>query len=485
MISVDLRSFAYDDGAGLADLKLTVRSGEHVLLAGASGSGKSSLARLLAGQFEAGQGQRFLGSLTVGDELLRFNGSESDPRIDAAAWGARVGYVGQNAYAQLSMVCATVGEEISFGLANRGVPVDEMRRLVSDTAERIGLTGLLDRDPRRLSGGELQRVCIASAVVGNPDVLVLDEPFKGLDAAGREEIWNVLVGLRGRGTAVLQFEPLLPDGYETLDHVIALADGTVVFDGRGSAVPTAGLRSRGIGTAEDGFVGPDYQCFPAAVEQVIEVDDVVFTYDDDVVLSVGSLKVRRGEAVALLGPNGSGKSTLLQHLNGLLKPSAGRVRIHGQDIARRTPGALAATVGYLFQDTDQQLFERTALREVAYGPRATGRSLKEAERLAFQALSDVGLADMVDAHPQDLCFRNRRLLALASVMATGPDIWALDEPTAGLDLRGRVLMAEMLRRHLRSGGTLVMATHDIAFAESTCSHVLKLSEGTAAGLRER
>jgi energy-coupling factor transport system ATP-binding protein len=222
---------------------------------------------------------------------------------------------------------------------------------------------------------------------------------------------------------------------------------------------------------------------PPATDRVpaIRLRNLTFGYGSDPVLSIADLTVHRGEALAVLGPNGSGKSTLLQQLNGLLQPSTGTVHLDGQDIRGRATGSLAASVGYLFQDTDQQLFERTVLREVSYGPRAAGRSVEEARDLALRALNDVGLADAVDTHPHDLCFRDRRLLAVASLMATGPDIWVLDEPTVGLDLRGRDTLASLIRRHVRSGGTLVMATHDEAFAEAACHRAIRLDAGTAAG----
>lgn len=471
MISLDLRSFTYDDGAGLADISLTVGAGERALVVGASGSGKSTLARVVAGQFDSAQGHRLVGSLAVDGERLVFEGSDSDPRIDPAAWAAHVGYVGQRAHAQLSMVCATVAEEIAFGLANRGVPSGQMHGLVEHVTERVGLSDLLERDPRRLSGGELQRVSIAAAVVGGPGLLVLDEPFKGLDTAGRRAIEVLLNELAQSGTAVLQFEPTLPSALAPGSQVLVLADGAAVTDGAGAG----DLRRYGVG-AEGAISDPaPSSALPATgAMPAIRLRDLTFGYGAEPVLSIADLTIPRGEALAVLGPNGSGKSTLLQQLNGLLQPSTGTVHVNGQDIHGRATGALAASVGYLFQDTDQQLFERTVLREASYGPCAAGRSAKEARRLALQALDDVGLADVVDAHPHDLCFRDRRLLGLASLMATGPEIWVLDEPTVGLDLRGRDVLANLIRRHVNGGRTLVMATHDEAFASAVCTRAIRL-----------
>lgn len=482
MISLELESFAYDDGAVLADIAFTLGAGERALVVGASGSGKSTLARVLAGQFDTGQGHRFIGSLTVAGEQLVFAGSGSDPRIDPAAWAQHVGYVGQRAHAHLSMVCATVAEEIAFGLANRGVSAGRMHALVDLAAVRLGLSDLLERDPRRLSGGELQRVAIAAAVVGNPGLLVLDEPFKGLDVAGRRDLELLLAALGEIGTAIMQFEPMLPRGVAPATRVLVLSGGSMVAvgpDARGGE--DLGRYGIGVDGAAADAAAPLVSAGAEDRMPAVRIRDLSFGYGAEPVLSIAALDVSSGEAVAVLGPNGSGKSTLLQHLNGLLRPDAGAVQVYREDLRGRPVGSLASTVGYLFQDTDQQLFEHTALREVTYGPRAAGVSRKEAERCAVEALAAVGLADVVHGHPHDLSFRDRRLVALASLMATGPRLWVLDEPTVGLDLRGREILARLLRRHVRDGGTLVMATHDEAFAKAVCSRMFRLGAAAATG----
>lgn len=474
MISLELERFAYDDGAVLTDIAFSLGVGERALVVGASGSGKSTLARVLAGQFDAGQGHRLVGTLSVAGEQLVFAGSGSDPRIDPAAWAQHVGYVGQRAHAHLSMVCATVAEEIAFGLANRGVSAGRMHALVDLAALRLGLSDLLDRDPRRLSGGELQRVAIAAAVVGDPGLLVLDEPFKGLDVAGRRDLELLLAALVENGTAILQFEPMLPRDTDPATRVLVLSGGSMVAVGP-DARCGEDLGRYGIGV--DGTV-PDAAPLASVVKDggmpAVRIRDLSFGYGAEPVLSIAALDVSSGEAVAVLGPNGSGKSTLLQHLNGLLRPDAGTVQIYGEDLRGRPVGSLASTVGYLFQDTDQQLFEHTALREVAYGPTAAGLPRKEAERCAHEALTAVGLADVVHRHPHDLGFCDRRLVALASLVATGPRLWVLDEPTVGLDLRGRDILARLLWGHLGDGGTLMMATHDEAFARAVSSRIYRI-----------
>ena len=155
---------------------------------GRSGSGKSTLGKLLAGWLRAGHAGQLRGSLELDGTRLDFRGLPEDPRINPAEWSRRVAFVPQDAAAMLSTVRATVAEELAFGLENRAVPREDMLRAVERTAARTGLTGLLDRDPATLSGGELRRLAVACAVIAEPDILILDEPLASLDAAGAAQI---------------------------------------------------------------------------------------------------------------------------------------------------------------------------------------------------------------------------------------------------------------------------------------------------------
>lgn len=486
MISIESTSFAYDDGAPLlVGVTLAVRPGEYVVVAGASASGKTTLARLLAGQTGADAGAVFRGAVTLDGETIRFDGAPTDPRIDPAAWSARVGFVAQGAWGQLSMMSASVGEEIAFGPSNLGVPTDQLRRLVADVAAALTLTPLLDHDPRRLSGGQLQRTVIAAAMAQRPAVLVLDEPFQGLDDDSAQDVADALEVLRGVGTAIVVCEPMLPRAAPEGARVLALADGRPVFDGLLTDARGAGLRRYGIGTAGNPpRVDPGSDPTGPCGRELVTLRGVGFSYpsghrgeDRAACLTGVDLTVHAGEIVALRGSNGSGKSTLLQHLNGLCRADAGSVSLAGVPILRQPTGALAASVGFLFQDTDQQLFERTVLREVSYGPVAAGHRRDEAVRRASEALERVGLGALEEAHPYELGFVQRRLVALASIIATGPAVWALDEPTAGLDDPARTLLAALVTAHAQGGGAVVLATHDETFARAVAHRSVWLEGG--------
>ncbi|MBJ2122399.1 ATP-binding cassette domain-containing protein [Arthrobacter sp. MSA 4-2] len=498
MIRLECSSYAYDGGpVVLSGVDLAVEPGALVHVVGPSGSGKTTLARLLAGQTGAGSGAQFRGALTLGGDRLGFSGSPEDPRIDPAAWSSTVAYAAQRTEGQLSMMSATVAEEIAFGPANRGMPAGELRAAVQATAARLGLTDLLNRDPRRLSGGQLRRTIIAAAVVGNPRVLILDEPFQGLDAGSRAEVARTLEVLRAAGTALLICAPMLPGSAPQHSRVLALVSGRPVFDGTLAQAWTAGLERYAIGTegsAPDVRRDPPQGCAaPVAASDVrqdstggplTELAGVSFSYRREgtsgqaEVLRGVDLRVDPGDIVGLTGANGSGKSTLLQHLNGLLRASSGTVTVAGRLLGRRTAtGRLAGAVGFLFQDTDQQLFERTVLREVAYGPTAAGAGREGAQERARTALAAVGLGHAAGEHPYELGFVERRLVAFASLIASEPSVWVLDEPTAGLDLRGRNRVGELLLGHAAAGGAVILATHDGAFADALCTRILELKDG--------
>ncbi len=495
MIGIDVDAFSYDgEQQVLTFTALEVDAGDYVVITGASGSGKTTLVRLLAGLTGGDAGAVFTGSLTLGGEHLSFDGAAQDPRIDPARWSAQVAYVAQGTWGQLSMMSATVGEEIAFGPSNLGVPSGVLRERVDEVAAALGLTPLLERDPRRLSGGQLQRTLIAAAVVQRPRFLVLDEPFRGLDDEAAQDVAAALEVLRASGTGVVVCAPMLPAHAPRTARVLALAGGSPVFAGLLDEARAAGLRRYGIGSEGEPpevevevEAELDTAAVRAAVEKsapaLLELTDVSFRYPQQRTDLPGAglrgvdLSVLAGEIVALRGPNGSGKSTLLQHLNGLLRADGGSVTVDGTPVRRQPTGSFAGTVGYLFQDTDQQLFERTVLREVAYGPRATGRRRQDAESRAAAALDEVGLQAVAQAHPYELGFVQRRLVALASLIATGPRVWVLDEPTAGLDAPARGTMAALLAGHARGGGAVVLATHDAAFAQRIAHRSLWLDDG--------
>lgn len=498
LLSAEIERFSFhgEDAPTLHRLAVSASRGTLTTVLGGSGSGKSTLGRLLGGWLRPGDAGVLVGRLTLAGSVLEFRGGSHDPRIDPAAWSRRVAYVPQDPAAMFSTVAATVAEELAFGLENIGMPRPEMLREVRYSAGLLGLTGLLERDPGTLSGGEQRRLALGCALITHPDVLVLDEPLASLDAAGAAQLRELIRGLTAGGTAVVLLSQSADALARSADSWIVLDAGTVTTAGNPWEV-AASPQLAATAVVVEGRRESERPAPPAAEAgggvPLLEASGLSFSYsqpaassspvpssspapDPTQLLAGLDLVVRAGETVAITGPNGSGKSTLLRHLNGLLRPAAGDVRIRGGSIAGIPTGILSGDVGLLFQHPRDQLFERTVLREVCFGLRKlAGR--ERAHARALEALAAVGLADAAGAHPAELSSSRQRLLALATVLAREPAVLALDEPTIGLDRHGLEALQAAAGAAAARGAAVVMVTHDLDYARRTAHRVLELRDG--------
>lgn len=210
----------------------------------------------------------------------------------------------------------------------------------------------------------------------------------------------------------------------------------------------------------------------------ILVTDVAFRYPNGVQALAGvNLAIAGGEAVAVIGENGAGKTTLARHLNGLLRPQQGRVLIGDWDTREHTVAQLARRVGYVFQNPDDQLFERTVRRELAFGPRNLGRRQDEIEAAVAQALAWLDLEDVADSHPYDLSLSQRRLVALAAVLAMETPIVVLDEPTTGQDAAGMALLGRVIEDLKAAGRTVITISHEIDFVAEHFPRLVVMAAG--------
>jgi energy-coupling factor transport system ATP-binding protein len=210
----------------------------------------------------------------------------------------------------------------------------------------------------------------------------------------------------------------------------------------------------------------------------IQVDTVTHEYPGGVRALDGlSLRIGPGSAVAVVGQNGSGKTTLVRHLNGLLRPTSGRVVVDGVDAAGLRVAELARTVGLVFQDPDRQIFAGSVRREVEFGPRNVGLRGEALEEAVRSALAMVGLGDEAETNPYDLGTSRRRLLAIASVLAMRTPVLVLDEPTAGQDGKGLARVRDLVATVTAEGRTVVVVSHDLRFVAETFPRVVVLEAG--------
>ena len=210
----------------------------------------------------------------------------------------------------------------------------------------------------------------------------------------------------------------------------------------------------------------------------IALEGVGFVYPDGTRALEGvSLAIGPGETVAIVGQNGSGKSTLVRHLNGLLRPTEGRVLHDGADIAGQRVAWLANRIGIVFQNPDRQIFARKVQAEAEFGPQILGRTKAEAAIAASEALRAVGLGELADTNPYDLGYSQRKLLTVASILATRTPVLVLDEPTTGQDARGVERIRGIVASVAAEGRTVIAISHDMRFVAETFGRVVVMGAG--------
>jgi energy-coupling factor transport system ATP-binding protein len=420
---VDL-SYAYPAATpALEDVSLELEPGEVVALLGPSGSGKSTLLRALAGLVPHFHGGRFAGRVVV-------TGLDTRSARPAQLAGT-VASVFQDPEDQVVMTI--VANEVAFGLENLGVQPAEIWPRVERALASVDALHLWGRKTAELSGGELQRVCLASALALEPQLLLLDEPTSQLDPDAAALFLDAVERL---GATVVLSEHRVGRALELATRVVFVDGGRIVLDAaRTEALEwLAAERPRWAKACVS-----ETQALPG--ELALSLRGISFAFRDAMpVLDGVDLDVRRGEIVALEGPNGSGKTTLARIAAGLLEPQSGTVEVRGR-------------AGYLAQDPGRYLVRETVLDEVAL-------AVTRDDQRASAALARVGLAWAAGRHPRDLSSGERERLALAAVAVAGPDLLILDEPTRGVDPERKAQLGAWLQEYAASGKAVVVATHD-------------------------
>jgi energy-coupling factor transport system ATP-binding protein len=471
----------------LEGLTFSIEEGEMVLVIGSTGTGKSSLLRLINGLVPHHTGGILAGDVTV-DGI-------STQLVRPGELAHLIGIVGQNPSS--GFVTDTVEEELVFSMESLNVAPDVMRKRVEEILDLLALAPLRNRAISTLSGGEQQRLAIGSALVMHPKILVLDEPTSALDPIAAEEVLSIIHRL------VHDLSLTVVIAEHRLERVIGFADRIIHIAGDGQAeidIPENILKKSDIAppivhlsralyldqiglsvrevrrmtedVRRDGRDNP--QALKLETAKAISIKGLSISYGSHQALKEIDSIVFEGEIVALMGRNGAGKSSLLQSIVGVKAIDRGEISIFDHQPMSLKGATRRATVGYIPQEPSDLLYAQSVAQECSQADRDNGI----AGGSTFALLQDLVPSISEKNHPRDLSEGQRLALALAVVLSAKPRALILDEPTRGLDYQSKSLLIQILKKFAaQPGKCVVIATHDVELVAELADRVIFLSEG--------
>lgn len=473
----------------LNDLDLKIEAGEFIAIIGPNGSGKSTLARILNALLIPVEGR------------ILINGMDSRDLQNLLPIRNQVGMVFQ--FPEDQIVSTLVDEDVAFGPANLGLPREEIRKRVTKALEQVGLSDQRMRAPHMLSAGQVQRLALAGVLALNPRCIVFDEATTMLDPLGRKKVMQIMHELNSVGVTIVFITHHMEEAAQA-KRIIVMDHGQIVMDGdpRSVFIHGADLQSMGLSLPPvTDLANLLRQIFPSISEGIFQENDLMVelgslqkrsgfgmpkptTRSAPVQIDVAhlahtylkgtplehlairdvSFQIQQSASYGFMGHTGSGKSTVLQHLNAILHPQAGTVRVGefnlgDPNVDRKNVCRLA---GLLLQNPEMQFFETYVGDEIAYGVRQFGTEEKIADRVRW-AMEWAGLdfEKMKDRPVFSLSGGEKRKVALASVRAWKPGILLLDEPTAGLDPKSRNEILNRLKLLRDEAVTVVLSSHQM------------------------
>lgn len=509
VISFKDYSFQYNAQAEptLRHINLDIYPGEKVLIAGTSGSGKSTIGNCINGLIPFAYPGKSTGSLLV-DKV-------ETEKSSIFELSHTVGTVLQDTDGQF--IGLTVGEDIAFAPENDCVPQDEMKEMVNRVAQLVDIDHHLEYAPQELSGGQKQRVSLAGVMVEEVKVLLFDEPLANLDpAAGRSAIELIDMVHERTGAAVLIIEHRLEDVlWRSMDRIILMNEGEIVADmsvtkllagnlllqhGIREPLYLTALRYAGVEISED--MHPEhvdslvlkaedkekvrnwYQVQKAGIhdtqrgEELLRVDDLKFGYTPDKYnLQDVNFTIHKGEMVSIVGRNGAGKSTLAKLICGFEKPVSGAIYMDGRDIEKDTIKERAERIGYVMQNPNQMISKPMIWDEVEMALVQSGMPKEERTKRVEETLKVCGLYSFRNWPVSALSFGQKKRVTIASILVQRPQVIILDEPTAGQDYHHYTEIMEFLKELNEKGYTILMITHDMHLMLEYTERAIVFSEG--------
>lgn len=495
--------YAQAQSCAVDNVSFEIKQGEFIVLCGESGCGKSTLLKLLKREISPYGEQS-------GEILYR---GEVQHKLDEYTAASEIGFVYQNPENQI--VTDKVWHELAFGLENMGYKSNVIRLRVAEMASYFGIEDWFHKNTADLSGGQKQMLNLASVMVMQPRVLLLDEPTAQLDPIAAANFIGTLQKLnRELGLTILLVEHCLEVALPIADRVFLMDKGKIVYAGKPRDISiyfrtaTHSPMLHGMPAAmrihnalnldkecplsvKEGheFVTENFDNRIATLEEkqgvchdkaVLELQDVWFRYEKKLpdVLKGISLSVFEGENLCILGGNGTGKSTVLKVLSGLLRAYRGRVKIYGKDISKYSKTELYRhNIAMLPQNPQTVFLEKTVREDFLEICRTMEYKGNECEERICRVSEITEITELLDMHPYDLSGGEQQKAALAKMLLLQPKLLLLDEPSKGIDAGAKLVLGEILKKLKEDGITIVTVTHDVEFAAINADRCAMLFDG--------
>jgi energy-coupling factor transport system ATP-binding protein len=525
-IKIENLNYSYPDIASpsLKNINIEIPQGQFVLIVGNSGSGKSTLIRSIAGLVPNFYGGTYQGNVYFDDQEIR--------KLNRREMIQKVGMVFQDPESQ--MVMTNVEQELAFGLENLELSNELMKRRIMEVTSALSLNEYRDHFIPELSGGQKQKIALASVLSMQPDILLLDEPTSQLDPIAGEEILTMVRRLNEEnGITIVLTEQKLERCFHFADRIIIMDQGEIIKDSCDVSSIANWIVENNmsfIPPVSKVFANIGFQNVPVTVKQgrdmirkhviektdfksraikstldqsayekeiksheikenrpnsrgsdqyLLDVNKLWFTYPNGKeILKNVHLQIKEGSFSVIMGENGGGKTTLLKNINGLLRPSRGHVKLSGRDIKGLKVEEIAISVGYLSQNPNDYLFLPTVREEIEFTMK--NLSLFD-EGIIDEILTKLQIDQFKDMNPRDLSTGERQRVALASVLVTKPKLLLLDEPTRGLDYQLKEALGEILLSLVKEGTTILMIAHDVEFAAEYADDIVLFNDGSVIG----
>ncbi|MBU1682373.1 ATP-binding cassette domain-containing protein [Patescibacteria group bacterium] len=495
-----------EEKLALDGISLEIQKGEFLVIMGASEAGKSTLAACFNGLIP-----HYMSGAIKGEVIIQGKNTagSSVPQL-----AENVGIVFQDFEAQL--FSTNVELEVAFGPENFAIPRDEIKRRIEENLNYVGLEEFRNRPPFTLSGGQKQKLAIASVLAMQPSILVMDEPTTDLDPISKQGIFDIINKLRKRDDITLIVVEHETEEVLHADRIALIKDGKLVqvdsiqeiltqvdlleelgvmplgipkfFKNMGEKdlplTPAEGVKSfkkAGWKISDDKYaqlIEKEKLSTQQNRKSIIQCRNLDYIYPNGVkAINNINLDIYEGEIVAIVGQNGSGKTTLAKTFNGLLIPTNGDVMVNGLHTKEQGVFKIGQKVGYVFQNPDHQIFSELVYDEVAFGPRLRKVPEEEVKKTVKDALEAVGLTGFEEEDPFSLTKSGRQRVAVASVLAIHPEVLILDEPTTGLDYKEQRSMMDMVRRLNEQGSTIIFVTHHMWVVAEYAQKVFVIKDG--------